>query len=665
MNRERDRRIRIAGSAAAAGACALFAAAFGWTEYAGVRVRPVREPIRAAADGVQVPIDAAGARGLAAPFAVIARIDNASGAAAAFTVDVDGRAVCEPTVAPGRASRVDCVFEGGWDAGADHRVTIRSAAASWTLEGLELATHHGSNSGLVRFLVLPAASRQYRPPGAWTCVALWALLTGALLLPMPRLPGILIVAHRAVIGLLAAWMAAVALVPMVSGFRVIVSVDSFAHWLLVCLAPQLVAAAWPPVWAFMRARTRAARIMRAGLAGGLAALCFAAVVGHRVAVEYRGNLSGLLLLSRDRVQSIPMLAGRDDIARGLILLDGGGYDGQFMYAIAFDPLLCQFPDRPRAYQPFIDAPPYRYGRVGYPALARVLTLGDPARLPLVMIGLVFAGAWLCGWGVGLAARRAGGREWWGLLVALVPGFWMSFRAGLPEPLAAAAVVGGYLCVRDRRWVAAGLLLAAACLVRETAAFFVVVLAGWLIWTKQARQALWLLALALGPLAVWRLYVGWIFAPGWGFEAYWNPPDDFGAPFAGLVTLWSQLARGEYWPDLWPMRRASGTFSLLVVAASILAWVLAWRRPTAVTISAAVFAVMTVCFNVHSVWVQAGNAERLTSDLFLFLALASAEAAPASRRWRLALLTFWGVAAAYLLFGTLDAEFTRRAVGLGR
>ena len=654
---------RILLTATLAAACAAFIGTSAYRNFSGLRIRAVKEPVAAGNDGVKIPLGPNKLRGLNAPFALIANIRNEQTSPASVAIQIDDRDVCAPIVPAGRSVRVDCQFIGSWDPAADHLIALRSHGTAWGVDALEISTHHGSNASIVRSYVLPAASKQYQPPGVIACAVIWLILMTLLLLPPVALPGWLRTAHRMLVGVFVLWVAGVALAPFVSSYRVIVSADSVLWWLFVCLVPQIYRVAKPPTAAAISWLRLAGPLPKALIAAALTVVCFAVVIEQHIAADYGGNRSGPLLLARERVDAIPWLKGRDDVKSKLHLLENHGYDAQFMYAIAFDPFLTGFPNEPRAYQPFIDTPPYRYGRAGYPWLARALSLGSLERLPGAMIALIYAGVFLAAFGVGWIARRAGGSAWWGLSIALVPGYWMSFRSGLPEPLAAGLAVAGYLCVRERRLIAGALLLAVACLVRETSVFFVISIAGWLVWSKQPRTALALLALALGPLALWRLYVGWIFAPGWGLSAYWNPPDDFGPPFAGIAALWSDLAAGRYYPDLWEMRRGILGFSILVPASAVLSWIMLRAKPSAVTIAAAIFGVMGICFNLKNVWVGTGNAERLTTDLFLMLALATPEFVQRSRPWKRTLVVFWVAVAVYLLFGTLDASFTRHAFRL--
>lgn len=640
---------------------AVFINICAYTDFVGLRARIVKEPIAAASGRVSLPVSSAKLRGLTAPFAVVTNLRNESAAPVVVTIRLDERDVCAPIVPPGRSIRADCQFAGPWDPAADHQAVFTSDDAAWTVGAFELSTHHGSNAAFVRAYVLPSGSHAFGTPGIFTCAVIGIVLFALMLVRPWPMPTPVRIAHRAVVVLFVLWTAGVMVAPFVSAYRIIVSFNTVKGWLILCLAPQIYRVAKRPALTVIGWLMNLSVVPRALVAAALVVLCFALVVERRVAVEYSGNHSGLLALSRERVEGNPWLQERQDVKAGLIAPDNAGYDGQFMYAIAFDPLARRFHDQPRAYQPFLDNPPYRYGRVGYPLITRMLSLGQPERFPGAMIVTIYAGVFLAAFALGWLAWRSGRSVWWGLSIALVPGFWASFRAGLPEPVAAGAVIAGYLCVRERRFVPGALLLAIACLIRETSVFFVACVAGWLAWSKQPRDVIKLLVIALGPLSLWRLYVGFTFAPGWGFEAFWNPPDDFGPPFAGIAALWSDLAAGRYYPDLWEMRRGMMGFSIIAIAAAAISWIMLRLRPGPVTAAAAIFGVMTICFNLKNVWVGTGNAERLTCDLFFCLALATPEFMSRSPAWKTTLVAFWSCVAAYLLFGTLDANFTRESL----
>ncbi|MBI4498854.1 MAG: hypothetical protein HY689_13260 [Chloroflexi bacterium] len=139
-----------------------------------------------------------------------------------------------------------------------------------------------------------------------------------------------------------------------------------------------------------------------------------------------------------------------------------GYDGQFAYAIAMDPA---------GAAPFMDVPAYRYQRILYPLLARVLGAGQPDLVPwtLVLInwvalaaGTAVLEAVLCAYGVS---------RWYALAYGLFAGVLMPVRLDLTEPLAYALALGGVLAAMRGRGALSGVLLALAALTKETTLLF--------------------------------------------------------------------------------------------------------------------------------------------------------------------------------------------------
>lgn len=144
---------------------------------------------------------------------------------------------------------------------------------------------------------------------------------------------------------------------------------------------------------------------------------------------------------------------------------GAGYDGQWVFLIARDPLHARY---------VIDDPPYRYGRILLPAVVRVLSLGREELMPQVILGLNFA--WIV---VGSAAlafwlRRRSESAGWALAYGLYPGVFLVFQLDLTEAMAfGLAAVGIVCCDRgDRRGrLLGGLAFGLAALTRDQAILF--------------------------------------------------------------------------------------------------------------------------------------------------------------------------------------------------
>lgn len=173
------------------------------------------------------------------PFAVIARIRNDSSVPEVFSIRADGQAMCTATVSSNVTRRVDCAAV-RWP----HEIEIAPShigTTSWVLEYLEVATHYGQSTGFARALVLPARSTNYRgPSAAWVC-AVWAILTALFLCPSLPIPfrairSAYLFAIVAAIGLLGA----VLIAPIISRYRVVLSVGNFAGWVSILVLPRLL-----------------------------------------------------------------------------------------------------------------------------------------------------------------------------------------------------------------------------------------------------------------------------------------------------------------------------------------------------------------------------------------------------------------------------------------
>ena len=139
-----------------------------------------------------------------------------------------------------------------------------------------------------------------------------------------------------------------------------------------------------------------------------------------------------------------------------------GYDGQFFYRLALNPLNLS----KTAYGITMDRP-YRYMRIGYPALTWLLSFGQHFLVPAMLVAVNIAAIGAIGYLGGVFARDGGRHALAGLLLPGYFGLITSLSRDTAEPLAAACLLAGLLAVRARRPVLAALLLAYGALTRET------------------------------------------------------------------------------------------------------------------------------------------------------------------------------------------------------
>jgi hypothetical protein len=185
-----------------------------------------------------------------------------------------------------------------------------------------------------------------------------------------------------------------------------------------------------------------------------------------------------------------------------------GYDGQFNYQIARDPLEGWL---------HVDQPAYRYQRILYPALARLFSLGSPGLLPwsLVVINLIAVSL-----GTALTEKlllTCGANPWYALVYGLNIGMLMSIRLDLNEPLAFLLLqFGALLWLQDKPHASAAAFGLAA-LAKEVTLILSV---GYILYTflsKKWKPGLVWSGLVIGPFLFWQVGLRVIFGT-WGVRS---------------------------------------------------------------------------------------------------------------------------------------------------
>ncbi len=206
-----------------------------------------------------------------------------------------------------------------------------------------------------------------------------------------------------------------------------------------------------------------------------------------------------------------------------------GYDGQFYYQIARDPL--------HASQ-FLDKPPYRYQRIVYPMLIFVLSFGQTVLIPYVLLLVNFVAIVVS---VEIAAYllvNHGLSPWFSLALGLYFGQAAALLFDTTEPFTYALVCVGLLLIEKRRLTGAALTMGLAVLSRDTAILFSL---GYLLsfllhrrWIDVARFAL----LACAPLLLWYGVLWSIFGET---GVRFAPPFEH-IPFRGLFVFFAEQKR---------------------------------------------------------------------------------------------------------------------------
>ncbi|MHB8437697.1 MAG: hypothetical protein ACYDD4_00835 [Acidimicrobiales bacterium] len=210
------------------------------------------------------------------------------------------------------------------------------------------------------------------------------------------------------------------------------------------------------------------------LLGIVAAGVFALV---HLAVAAKGDISAFILVGRPQVQPHHLLSG-------IKVYPNGGYDGQFYYRLALDPLRWTR----SAFGIVLDSP-YRVARIAYPALVWLVSAGHHGLVPVALVVVNVVALGVLAACAGELARDMQRHPAWGLLVAGYWGFLWTIARDLTELVAAAALVAGMLAIRKAMPLTGALLLAVAVLARETALVFVaaVALTRAVAWVRSAMS----------------------------------------------------------------------------------------------------------------------------------------------------------------------------------
>jgi hypothetical protein len=600
---------------------------------------------------------------LGSPAVLIAQLQNPSSSAIGVAAAIEGRRIATVTVDARDTRRVDLATRSDVPVRPGDVITFSSARSGWTLEYLEVANIFGSSRNLLPLLIVPASLREYaRPPlvlAVLLTIAIWGIALVDFSTPVQsRRRAVLRRLLQAVAVLFLTLVLASALI---SPFKLIVPVRTF------CLTVALLFSVG--LWrAILEARAQVIHRMRAPahvvdamLVGSVAAAFY--VIAMFVALPlHGGNYSGFLHLSKQRIEQVEFLQQRHDLLDSLVLLEKGAYDGQFAYLITFDPWLRLYKEDPTRYGTMVDAAPYRFGRIGYSVLTKIVSGDNPPRYPATMIWLLIAGNLVAATFLALIVAHHGRHPAWGLLYLVVPGLHQSLQVGLPESLAAAGLLAGYWAwLTSRPWAAAcafGLSL----LFRETGAVFLLALVA-VDWVqKRDLKAVAILSSGFLPLMAWRSYLCWRLFPAWGWQGLFFNPENTGFPLAGIWDLWTRLANGTYYPDDRTMQLAGTFYPVLLVGALVLAVAYCWRHPSGLGAALIAFGAIALSLNYPSIWANTGNGERGTYELLLLSIVAWASL---TRSWWLhvSYLGYFGALAAYLLLASINRNIIRQVLGI--
>ncbi|HKO62192.1 MAG TPA: hypothetical protein VJV03_13600 [Pyrinomonadaceae bacterium] len=219
--------------------------------------------------------------------------------------------------------------------------------------------------------------------------------------------------------------------------------------------------------------------------------------------------------------------------------NSAGFDGQFYYRFALNPFTSQRIERGIE----IDSPALRHQRILYPVLGWILSAGNPALVPLVMILINFVALCAMGWMGGIYAQTLRQHALWGVFLPLYPGFLFTLSRNLVEILEISLLLGSLLLVRRNKPLAATLLLVLAVLTKETA--LLVAMAAAIVylfeWLKGSATEKIKWHYFVAPFIVFALWQVTLFF-NWGeFPIRASGNANFGVPLYGPVNFFLDIA----------------------------------------------------------------------------------------------------------------------------
>ncbi len=340
-----------------------------------------------------------------------------------------------------------------------------------------------------------------------------------------------------------------------------------------------------------------------------------------VAIAYSTFLLGSTFVRSRYNPSFYVTAGSRfaDPARvpaGVLVQDNDGYDGQFFYRFALDPFTSAVTD----FGITLEKPAYRHQRILYPLLVWALSLGSPALIPWMMLGVNLFGLCVIGWLGGAYAQSLKRHALWGLAIPFYPGFILTLTRDLAEIVAISFLLGSLLLLKRNRHILAVILICLAALARETVLLVAVgaLLAYVATWSRRdgaLREGTMMWGYFAAPVAVILFWQTALFY-NWGAFPVSGGGGSIGVPFAGFVSFLLETAQLQ-------TRQMSVWFvELVFIIGFVVVTLLALRltvAPRYVAIAWALYFALGASLT-RDIWNEDWGFLRALSEFYLFGAL---------------------------------------------
>jgi hypothetical protein len=180
-----------------------------------------------------------------------------------------------------------------------------------------------------------------------------------------------------------------------------------------------------------------------------------------------------------------------------------GYDGQFCYYIARNP-------NPNDVKKYLDVPAYRYQRILWPLLVRMISFGNESLIPWVFpilnillqsLGTLLLSILLSTWNI---------NPWYALPYGIWAGFSLAIRLDLPEALAYALVISALLAYEKKHEFIGSVFFGLALFAKDVTILFLGAALIAMVFQKKWLLLLQLLIISLMPYIIFQLWLRMIF-----------------------------------------------------------------------------------------------------------------------------------------------------------
>jgi hypothetical protein len=312
-------------------------------------------------------------------------------------------------------------------------------------------------------------------------------------------------------------------------------------------------------------------------------------------LKFNKNITGFMVIG-DYFQAPQIWTPKTLIYKGSV-----GYDGQFYYYMAHDPLILG-----KTYD-HIDFPAYRYQRIIYPLTVWLLSFGQSNWIPYLMVGVNLLGILLGTWFIILILKYFGLSPWYSLFYFSFWGFLLSLLRCLPEPLAITFIVIAVFSFFKGKILWQILSLSLAALTQETTLLVSLAFLLYYFQGKDFRRSTYML-LPLLAYFLWQLYLYYHFQ----IFSFLGGTQNFGPPFLGIMQKFISLGPAGFSFE----KVAELLYLLLVFSLIVIAFYQIFIYYNPLTLSFLGYALMTALLN-NLIWVEPWSYARATLGLLVF------------------------------------------------